>query len=466
MKIHHFGNTANNAFHNALLMSEYTGWSSQLPIQMLGLNHGISAPAWEVCEFTTPNAEWVAKPDWKIFPEAAQINAKYSDLQVSEIKAVGSSNGDTSNSAFSIRNFLESTKTSIGRQIVHSPLHNSFNSFLVKRSIRKAPEYKIGAQDVSVLYGADSLLKMRPPRPLDRVVTLEHGTVRWIADGAREDAEWRLLYRKQVQKTRHLWVTNLDPRTLEIAEDVMPGRWTALPHPFMFSTEVPFQTNHNVRSELLESTKSEFLILLASSQNWSKHHDKGSKKALNSFIQLRRQGLPVGLVAAEWGLQLQESKDFLASSGLSQYVRWVSPMGRFELQRMMANVDVVWDQFGLDAFGALALRSLEQGAPLISRGLTSEGAALIGSQIPWMTAESEEEIVSHTNQLFVNMQNEGRSAVLQSIHDNSRSWLHKFHSPRITANLQNQLYSAFINNNSAISMPNDAWAKSIDTESE
>lgn len=457
MKIHHLGNTANNAFHNVLLMNRFTNWKSELPIRMFGLTHAISAPAWEIVQFQTQDAAWVAEPNWAAFPEAQRINSQFSDIfsqnQVSDLESPSAEYAPASSTLPA----AEKVKRLVGRSIARSPFHKSFNTFLVKRAIRSSTPLNLDSQDIAIVYGADSLLKTRPPQPLTQAVSLEHGTVRWIADGPATDLEWRKMYQQQVQKTQHLWVTNLDPRTLEIAEDIMPGRWTATPHPFMFDYRVPFLGVTQKRNALLHRTRSEYLVLLASSQNWSKHHDKGSKKALDAFIELRQAGVPVGLVAAHWGLQVEESKALLAEAGLGEHVEWVSPMPRFELQQMMANVDVIWDQFGLDAFGALALRALEQGAPLVSRGLKPEGEALIGSPVPWMEASSCESIVSCTRSLFDEMNRRGRNVVLDEISIHYRTWLETFHSPAITAQLQDELYTQLLSGSSG-SRP-DAWAR-------
>lgn len=460
MKIHHLGNTANNAFHNVKLMNEFTAWTSELPIRMFGLTHAISAPAWEVAEFQTPDASWVAEPQWAAYPEAQRINHDFSDMvRVSEALSLEPVDTD-SGLASPTHSHLMNVKRFIGRSIAVSPFHQSFNNFLVKRSIRASNQINLGDMDIAILYGADALLKTRPPQPLSRVVSLEHGTVRWIADGADADLEWRKMYQRQVQKSQHLWVTNLDPRTLEIAEDIMPGRWAALPHPFTFDARVPFSEDTQKREALLKRTSSDYLVLLASSQNWSKHHDKGSKKALEAFIELRHSGVSVGLVAAEWGLQVDESKALLAEAGVGDFVEWVRPMPRFELQRMMANVDVVWDQFGLDAFGALALRALEQGVPLISRGLKTEGEALIGSAVPWMQASSTDQIVALSGSMFEEISSQGRSTVLANISAQYRSWLQTYHSPAITARLQNDLYLQLLDGGDrATHMRADAWAK-------
>lgn len=88
-----------------------------------------------------------------------------------------------------------------------------------------------------------------------------------------------------------MWVTNLDLRTLELAKDMVPGKWSAIAHPFMFDEKVPYPSNAGTRQKLLTETDYEFLILMAASQNCSKHHDKGSMRALQAFIELRNRGI-------------------------------------------------------------------------------------------------------------------------------------------------------------------------------
>lgn len=424
---------------------------------MFGLNHAMSAPAWEAVDFQVRDAEWVSNPTWFTFPEAYETNKKFTDIVMSEM---------TSNEA-EITNYFEkveklSFKQHVGRFIARTPFSSSFNNLLLKRNLRSYPALECTASKITMIYGADSLFTLRIPRDPINTVALEHGTIRWIADGAKDGAIWRKKYKEQLQKVNHVWVTNLDPRTIEIAEEFVPGKWSALPHPFMFDERVPYATDELTRTKLLSELDSEALVLLASSQNWSKHHDKGSIKALEAFIELRKQGVAAGLVAVEWGLQLQESKDLLKAAGVSQFVKWVSPMPRHSLQRMMACVDVVWDQFGLDAFGALALRTLEQGTPLISRGLAPAGEQLIGGPVPWIQAISQEDIVRETTKLFLDIRQRGRSVVMNEYSSNYRKWLDNNHSPQITATLQNHVYSALIHNQFETgSAQPSAWANLI-----
>lgn len=80
MRSHHFGNVANNALHNALLLEAYSVGENVLPIRLFGLNHAIFAPAREQIAFDVPDAQWVGNPDWSAFPDAQSINLRYSDL--------------------------------------------------------------------------------------------------------------------------------------------------------------------------------------------------------------------------------------------------------------------------------------------------------------------------------------------------------------------------------------------------
>lgn len=459
MTVRHFGNTANNAYYNAMLLEQYAGIESELPIRMFGLQHAISAPAWESVDFEVPNADWVARPDWSLISGAVTLNSEYSDLEssvVSESAAALPSTRDLRTRVMSLaRAWLDPL---YGKRWAQPIFDLSYSWLLSRRSVRAE-----SADRVDVLYGADALIRLKAPRPSSRMVCLEHGTVRWIADGDRETAVFRRAYREQVKQAQHLWVTNLDPRTLEIAEDVAPGRWSALPHPYLLDSRVPFPESGPRRQALLQQTRSDRLVLLPSSQNWSKHHDKGSKKALSAFVELRRRGSDVGLVAVEWGLQLAESKAFLDEAGVGANVAWVSPMARLSLQRMMADVDVVWDQFGLEAFGALALRAVEQGTPLISRGLAPIGEQLIGGPVPWRHAATTEEIVRETGEVFEDIVRTGRSIVIESTRARYRAWLLERHSPAITAALQRDVYASMLDGTfePGTAAP-DQWAKMLD----
>lgn len=459
MRVRHFGNTANNAFHNLLLLKQYEDIESVPPISMFGLGHAMSAPAWEVVEFEVPNAGWVAQPDWAHSPECVDVNSRFSDIPTPVIGG-GNEAGEAREGIASVLRRL-AVEPMRGRRWADPVFRLRDRQILARRA--PLPE---NPGEINIVYGADSLAHTRLPASSRATVSLEHGTLRWLADGGAAAGVLRGEYRRQLERSQHVWVTNLDPRTVEIAEDVVPGRWSALPHPFVPDPRVPFGGSDENRVALLEKTKSQALILLPSSQNWSASHDKGSIKALSAFVELRRQGFPVGLVAVEWGLQLAESKEFLRSAGLEGNVVWVAPMARLPLQKLMADVDVVWDQFGLDAFGALALRTVEQGTPFISRGLQQIGEQLIGGPVPWRTASDSEGIVGETTAVLEEMSSRGRRETIEATRRASREWLLTRHSPAITAALQRAAYERVLGRGGDTEpLRPDSWARVLENGS-
>lgn len=457
MKVHHYGNTANNAFHNLLLLKKYAGVDSEYPIKTFGLDHAISAPAWEGVEFDVPDADWVASPDWTQFPAADAVNRDYADLPVP------SATGEPSPDSAGVRS--EGVVTAL-RSRIFGPLRGQAWArpaveFRDRRVLARRPILPEPTDAINIVYGQTPLVDVRLSKDSRRTIYFEHGTLRWMADGHPESRAFREAYRDEVKRAAHLWVTNLDPRTLEIAEDVAPGRWTALPHPYTPDPRIPFAESPR-RAKMLRATNSEHLLLLPSSQNWGVHHNKGSNKALRAFVDLRRAGVDVGLVAVEWGHQVAESKEFLLKSGVAAHVTWVLPLARFALQRLIADVDVVWDQFGLDAFGGLALRVVEQGTPLISRGLTPTGERFIGGGVPWLAAASREQIVHQTTAVLEEMHRRGRDAVIAETRARYRGWLFARHSPLLTAEIQRDLYEGILESGAQPNaMPSDEWARRV-----
>lgn len=455
MRVRHFGNTANNAYHNILLLEQFEGIESELPIRMFGLDHAISAPAWETVEFDVPTAQWVAQPDWSEFPEAKDLNLRFTDLPATRVSADEQEDSARSSSQATLR-------TRLFGPLRTQPWAQPLVVARDRQMLAGRPVLPEDGDTINLLYGSNSVFVSQLPASPKQTVCMEHGTLRWIAEGRREERAFRDAYRQQVQQANHVWVTNLDPRTLEIAEDVVPGKWVAFPHPFALDPRVPLPESPERRNALLAETRSDSLVLLAASQNWAKDHDKGSIAALAAFVELRRSGRDVGLVAVEWGRQVDEAKEILAREGVAESVVWVPPMTRLALQRTMANVDAVWDQFGLEVFGALALRALEQGTPLVSRGLAPEANRYIGGSVPWSTAANVSEIVLQTGAILDDVAERGRSAVFSETRARYRAWLLTHHSPALTASLQRDVYAGILDGTfRAGDLPADEWARRI-----
>lgn len=279
--------------------------------------------------------------------------------------------------------------------------------------------------------------------------------MRWAWEN-RAKSEKAYGYIEAAKRATHLWVTNLDPATLGVIHEAKIERWSAFPHPYEPNPAAPYPRDRKLRERLGRQTQSEYLIFLPSSQNWSlSYHDKGSNKALEAFALLRAAGHSVGLILANWGLEVEASKRFLESSGVSQYTTWVHPLGRLRLQRMLSAVDVVWDQFGLQAFGALALRVTEQGTPMVSAGLTPEAESLVGFKPPWNSALDAEQVVGATLTFLERFNSQPSSRDTLSL--TYRRWFFDCHGPNIATELQQRLLETIMEP-SRTGLGHDAWS--------
>lgn len=132
------------------------------------------------------------------------------------------------------------------------------------------------------------------------------------------------------------------------------------------------------------------------------------------------------------------------------------------MQRTMANVDVVWDQFGLEAFGGLAIRAVEQGTPFVSRGLAPAGERLIGGPVPWRQAATIDDIVRETTQVLDEIAQKGRASVMEDYQTRYRAWFAERHSSLITSTLQREVYTAMLDGSfeQGTAAP-DRWAQLV-----
>jgi glycosyltransferase involved in cell wall biosynthesis len=269
---------------------------------------------------------------------------------------------------------------------------------------------------------------------------LEHGTLRWTRNFLPEHQAAATEYRQKIERADMLLVTNLDEETLAIAEGIASTHWIAFPHPYDFNPRAPYPRAAALREEVLAATKSRYLILSPASINWRGDHNKGTDVGLRAFAELRRQGLQVGLVLAEWGRDLESAREFLQSNGLERYVHFTPLLSRFGLQKMMAACDVVWDQFGLDAFGALALRAMEQRVALVSKAIGPKAEQLIGKSPPYVNAHDVDSLALATEALVFASASELRDRV-----EAQHRWMIKKHHPALTAELAMRSFDYVLN---------------------
>lgn len=290
-------------------------------------------------------------------------------------------------------------------------------------------------------------------------VLIEHGTIRWSADPPLDgaDARARNLYAEQCRTADHIWVTNLDAHTLELVEAYAPNRWSVLPHPYVLDPNAPYDEDARVRTNLLSSTDSEFLVLSASSMSLGGDQNKGTEKLIEAMSLLRREmGLPVGFLMVEWGRDIDRVKDLCSESGLTRHIQFVKPLSRVRMQRTMAACDALADQFHYEAFGALSIRAWEQGMAVISRSISHKARTLIGEIPPVWDASSSKEIAQAIKDLFHQQLEIGRVPYKEYHLNTSRGWLMRRHHHGITRRLQLDRYQQMLGGVPSIAEPG-AW---------
>jgi glycosyltransferase involved in cell wall biosynthesis len=465
MKIINSGNIANNGYYNFQILKSIPGYESTIVDSWT--NHAMSDPAWEEVDFVTPNLEFVMNPDWSRVPGAMTLQSEVVFYPQEHIK-------------FSLK-ILRTTlrilvKTAIYLGIPAKTRNSAWQALLkptadfVYAKLSKAKPTNVDKpalpskqpeEILQIIYGPpgqNALQKNARHR-----VLMEHGTLRWIEVGLKIDENARKEYSDLVSQCSHIWVTNLDPKTLGIASKLADKKWSAFPHPYKFDSGLDLATNRlpqiEIHDSLSRDTQSKFVIFLPSSINWLPDHDKGSLEALEAFAQLRKDGFNVGLVCVEWGRQVSEAKNFVEKNGLLKHVKWIIPQPRIELQRIMKSCDIIWDQFGEPGFGALTIKAMEVGAPLVTVGLSDEATKLIGEAPQWLSASNREEIQRQTIRVFESKFRDGWEQSRLDYGSPARSWLVRRHHQDITRLLQLQRYEQLRNFESVPPARPDAWAQ-------
>lgn len=439
VKVRHFGNTANNAFYLSLITEPLQGVENLLPIQEFGISHAISNPAWEMLDFEVKNSDWVDNPVW----EDIDGSREWTDLVHQDRTTVQGLLG--------MRRIPRWLKGLMRK----SPL--GVLLFFVRIWVKRRPLIS-ESREVSILYGPNFITSLRVSFAAGKTIFLEHGTIRWAGSKPINILDYLLkfLYRQQLRKADFLLVTNLDPETVSSVNRLFSGPWCAFPHPYVRSSLTPFARDLEMRKHLQGQTSSVNLILLGSSHSQMQSHDKGTGRALQSFKRLRDMGQSVGLVALEWGGDVQKSKEFFKENELEDFVAWIPPQPRFGLQKLASACDVSWNQFACSAIGAFDLRMIEQLVPHVSTGLSAEACDLIGGQVPWSVASDVPTIVEETISLLENMRSQSFRDELSARY---LRWFEECHSSELTQNLFATVVRFLLSNQTGQSFHTDIWSR-------
>lgn len=471
-RVKHYGNTANNAYFNHLILAGQ-GQRSTLPIFVFSETHAMSKPAWEEVDFTPPGPDWLDVPNWSDVIDGQKINRLFlarsvSGKLISMMASLGKCvSKDIVRSRWFKKIVVTASKIVVvarwGIKIIQG-LAKSLRT-VIEFSTKFLPARQPRTTAISVFYGTSFLRLGSVGYDFSKSVFFEHGTLRWSTDSSYSDPLTQEKWRAKVAGARHLWVTNLDPPSLEMADEIAFAKWAACPHPYKFFQQPGTPGLGPKRADLMSFLDADFLVFMPASQNWkTPHHNKGSNLAWRAVASLRKDGLRVGVVASDWGLDIKDAKALVEKLGIAKHVLWNSPLPRIPMLRLLNEVDVCWDQFVIQAFGGVALRAIESGTPLLGQGLSPEAQKLTGFQVPWHIASNANDIAESTLAVYEQRERIGRRELSEATKATYHSWFNQHHSAQLVSDLQNIVFERIVNDNHE-PIPSDLWARATSVSS-
>ncbi len=283
----------------------------------------------------------------------------------------------------------------------------------------------LGHYDIIIGFSTDPFIPLLDGRSY---FAIEHGTLRTIPfDDNGQGRRTALAY----NQAAHSFVTNFD--CAGSAEKLAPGRYTLINHPYDEDRGLTLSGSEKLRQELCERLDADFLIFHPTRHDWVEgtgFADKKNEVLLEAFAQMRAQGLRIGLVACEWGANVDQSKKLLRSLGCNRHVHWVQPMAIVPFERMCRACDVVADQFKLGAFGGVVFKAMAVGAPILTYLNESQATRQYPVSPPVINCRTTEDVLAHLLPLMTDRES------LSVISQETRRWVKLYHGKAETVNAQ------------------------------
>jgi hypothetical protein len=459
------GNTANNGFYNALLLNEHPEIQIVGRPSTSGIRHAFSQPAWDI--ETNVAMSDANSPNWSLdgrtlndryssavtYPASLRNSAEFSESPRNYQSDVRERNAELfAPKILDVAQILESASLQatnnrgLGRL---SPLVTGAHG-TGKRIATTLREFCIQDihEDVHITFGAATPHISRRRQTRTNSVVVEHGQVRWILDGPAAVKSSRRDFQQLCDHARHLWITNLDERTFQVADLLFPGKWSALPHPYVIDTGTPYSDIPSRRDLLCNRLGTNFLLFSPSSISIGGDQQKGTDKLIQAIAKLRFvDEVRVGSIFVNWGSNVSVACRLIHDLGISDQCLFIDPLPRVALQTFMSNFDLVSDQFDYDAFGGLTIRTLEQGMPLLSRPVGDRAAELMGGRPPLFGASTVDEIREQILRALSQITSLGRTRYLEMHRLQGRDWILRRHHHSLTQELQVERYRDLLRKN-------------------
>jgi glycosyltransferase involved in cell wall biosynthesis len=132
---------------------------------------------------------------------------------------------------------------------------------------------------------------------------------------------------------------------------------------------------------------------------FSSQDHKGTDVLLEGFAAFVRSGGDADLVMFRKGLHVAETEQVADALGISSRITWLDEMGLKEFYGVIADADIVCDQFGDSFPGMVAMDAMAMGLPLVADIKPEVMAPRFPEPIPAFHARTPREIATHFHAL-------------------------------------------------------------------
>lgn len=256
-----------------------------------------------------------------------------------------------------------------------------------------------------------------------KYIPFEAGAIRYF-DGIRISynsiRSW--LMKKSYQHAKIVLVTN--PDTLDLC-DSYGLKWFFMPFAINMQRYKPMKN---------EPLNYENVVFCFSRQDWK---EKGQDKLIRAFAQLLKEHKDSLLAMVEWGIDLQRSKDMIASLGIEQHVTWFPLMSKPCLVDWINKSTVIADQFNLGSSGTAGFEAMACEKPLIIYLSEPHFSRIYSELPPVLNARTEEEILH-----FLSLCTDKKTRI--ELGRRSRQWVSQHHDAAIVAKRHAEIYAKML----------------------
>jgi glycosyltransferase involved in cell wall biosynthesis len=166
------------------------------------------------------------------------------------------------------------------------------------------------------------------------------------------------------------------------------------------------------------------LLFSPSRQHWC---EKGNDKMIKAFARFVKIFPESKLVAVDWSIDAQKSKDLVNSLNIAEKVDWIKPVAKKQLIRYYNAADIILDQFILGSWGTTTPEAMSCQKPVLMFYKDEYIKRAFGENPPILNSFTEEDIFSN----LVKLAKDPDFRI--SLGKKSREWIIKTHSPEIVA---------------------------------